>query len=81
MLAYQAASLDLLGWVLRAHADGLQVLGTIGALDPHTYKTRHATHQGEGLLEQEGVRPHRPHPPAIPTSSVTGESSCRRTWE
>ena len=49
------------------------MLGTLGALDPHTFKTKHASHQGEGLLEQEGVRPHRPGPTALPVSTVTGE--------
>lgn len=37
----------------------LQVLGIIGALDPHTHKTNQADLQGEGKLEAEGVRPQR----------------------
>ena len=38
-----------------------QVLGIIGALDPHTHKTNQADLQGEGKLEREGVRPQRQH--------------------
>ena len=38
---------------------GLQVLGIIGALDPHTHKLNQADLQGEGKLEREGVRPQR----------------------
>ena len=38
---------------------GKQVLGIIGALDPHTHKTNQADLQGEGKLEREGVRPQR----------------------
>lgn len=37
----------------------LQVLGIVGALDPHTHKVNQANIQGEGKLEQEGVRPQR----------------------
>lgn len=37
----------------------LQVLGIIGALDPHTHKVNQANIQGEGKLEAEGVRPQR----------------------
>lgn len=37
----------------------LQVLGIIGALDPHTHKLNQADLQGEGKLEREGVRPQR----------------------
>ena len=37
----------------------LKVLGIVGALDPHTHKTNQADLQGEGKLEQEGVRPQR----------------------
>ncbi len=37
----------------------MQVLGIIGALDPHTHKTNQADLQGEGKLEREGVRPQR----------------------
>ena len=40
----------------------LQVLGIIGALDPHTHKTNQADLQGEGKLEREGVRPAAPAP-------------------
>ncbi len=36
-----------------------QVLGIIGALDPHTHKTNQASLSGEGRLEKEGVRPLR----------------------
>ena len=39
----------------------MQVLGIIGALDPHTHKTNQADLQGEGKLEREGVRPQRQH--------------------
>ena len=39
----------------------VQVLGIIGALDPHTHKTNQADLQGEGKLEREGVRPQRQH--------------------
>lgn len=35
----------------------MKVLGTIGALDPHTHKLNVAELQGEGKLEAEGVRP------------------------
>ena len=42
-------------------AGSLQVLGIIGALDPHTHKTNQADLQGEGKLEREGVRPQRQH--------------------
>ena len=37
----------------------LQVLGIVGALDPHTHKVNQANIQGEGKLEAEGVRPQR----------------------
>ncbi len=36
-----------------------QVLGIVGALDPHTHKTNLASLSGEGKLEKEGVRPLR----------------------
>ena len=36
-----------------------QVLGIVGALDPHTHKTNQASLSGEGKLEKEGVRPLR----------------------
>lgn len=38
-----------------------QVLGIIGALDPHTHKVNLAELQGEGRLEREGVRPQFPN--------------------
>ena len=44
----------------------MQVLGIIGALDPHTHKTNQADLQGEGKLEAEGVRPQRYRPPTAP---------------
>lgn len=50
----------------------LQVLGIIGALDPHTHKLNQADLQGEGKLEAEGVRPQRP-----PTYHHTGEGGAR----
>lgn len=37
----------------------MQVLGVVGALDPHTHKTNQASLSGEGKLEKEGVRPMR----------------------
>lgn len=37
----------------------MQVLGIVGALDPHTHKVNQANIQGEGKLEAEGVRPQR----------------------
>ena len=37
----------------------LQVLGIVGALDPHTHKVNQAKIQGEGQLERVGVRPQR----------------------
>lgn len=37
----------------------IQVLGIVGALDPHTHKVNQANIQGEGKLEREGVRPQR----------------------
>lgn len=37
----------------------VQVLGIIGALDPHTHKLNQASLSGEGKLEKEGVRPLR----------------------
>lgn len=37
----------------------MQVLGIVGALDPHTHKTNQASLSGEGKLEKEGVRPLR----------------------
>jgi hypothetical protein len=40
-------------------APGAQVLGIIGALDPHTHKVNQASLSGEGKLEKEGVRPLR----------------------
>lgn len=44
-----------------------QVLGIIGALDPHTHKLNLAQLQGEGRLEREGVRPQFPNknPPEL----------------
>ena len=36
-----------------------QVLGIVGALDPHIHKCNQADLQGEGVLEREGVRPQR----------------------
>lgn len=48
----QGSSLDRLNATL-------QVLGIIGALDPHTHKTNQASLSGEGRLEKEGVRPLR----------------------
>ena len=39
----------------------MQVLGIIGALDPHTHKVNLAELQGEGRLEREGVRPQFPN--------------------
>ena len=49
----------------------LQVLGIIGALDPHTHKTNQADLQGEGKLEAEGVRPQRYH--GAPPTAFGGE--------
>lgn len=37
----------------------LQVLGIIGALDPHAHKVNQTSLSGEGVLEKEGVRPLR----------------------
>ncbi len=59
---------QLLGVLLRMLAVGsplvrreiMKVLGVIGALDPHQHKLNQARLQGEGKLEQEGVRPQRP---------------------
>lgn len=44
-----------------------QVLGIMGALDPHTHKVNLAELQGEGRLEREGVRPQFPNkaPPEL----------------
>lgn len=39
----------------------LQVLGIVGALDPHMHKTNQASLSGEGKLDLEGVRPLRFH--------------------
>ena len=44
----------------------MQVLGVIGALDPHKHKTNQADLQGEGKLEAEGVRPQRQRAPSGP---------------
>ncbi len=54
----------------------MQVLGIIGALDPHTHKVNQADLQGEGKLEREGVRPQRQLPPdgAMPGETL-GECS------
>jgi FKBP12-rapamycin complex-associated protein len=41
----------------------MQVVGIIGALDPHTHKLNQAKLSGEGKLEEEGVRPQRQGPP------------------
>lgn len=54
----------------------LQVLGIIGALDPHTHKLNQADLQGEGKLEAEGVRPQRP-----PTYHHTAEGGPRTFGE
>ncbi len=56
----------------RPGSDALQVLGIIGALDPHTHKLNQADLQGEGKLEAEGVRPQRP-----PTFQAAGEGGGR----
>ena len=50
-----------------AHA---QVLGVVGALDPHKHKTNQADLQGEGKLEAEGVRPQRQGPAATHAGTV-----------
>ncbi|GBF92738.1 hypothetical protein Rsub_05107 [Raphidocelis subcapitata] len=42
-----------------ARREVMRVLGTIGALDPHTHKVNQASLSGEGKLELEGVRPLR----------------------
>lgn len=49
------------------------MLGIIGALDPHTHKLNQADLQGEGKLEEEGVRPQRPpqYNPAGPGEAKT----------
>lgn len=47
----------------------MQVLGIVGALDPHTHKVNQADIQGEGKLEREGVRPQRQ---ADPTGGLGG---------
>lgn len=52
--------------------DPLQVLGIIGALDPHTHKLNQADLQGEGKLEEEGVRPQRP-----PTVNPAGPGEAK----
>lgn len=60
---------QLLGVLLRLLSEGapaarrevMRVLGTIGALDPHTHKLNLAQLQGEGRLEREGVRPQFPN--------------------
>ena len=57
-----AAHLHFLVFVLSAHVT--QVLGVVGALDPHKHKTNQADLQGEGKLEAEGVRPQRQGPAA-----------------
>lgn len=73
----------LLGILLRMLGEGGaatrrevgQVLGIIGALDPHTHKLNLAELQGEGKLEREGVRPQfpgRPPPGADFGTLVTG---------
>lgn len=66
---------QLLGVLLRMLSEGapaarrevMRVLGTIGALDPHTHKLNLAQLQGEGRLEREGVRPQFPNknPPEL----------------
>ena len=43
----------------KRHSPLVQVLGIVGALDPHTHKVNQANIQGEGKLEREGVRPQR----------------------
>eukprot|EP00891_Asterochloris_glomerata_P006787 jgi/Astpho2/6787/fgenesh1_pm.00103_%23_6_t len=61
---------QLLGMLLRLLSEGdlmcraevLKALGIIGALDPHTHKINQAGLQGEGKLEQEGVRPQHKAP-------------------
>lgn len=50
----------------------LQVLGIVGALDPHTHKVNQANIQGEGKLEREGVRPQRqPDPTGLGGGAAT----------
>jgi hypothetical protein len=51
----------------------VQVLGIIGALDPHTHKVNQADLQGEGKLEREGVRPQRQqHSPGVLPGETLG---------
>ena len=61
-----------------------QVLGIIGALDPHTHKLNQADLQGEGKLEAEGVRPQRPpayhHPGGHGEPRTLGESPAAAIW-
>lgn len=51
-----------------------QVLGIIGALDPHTHKVNTASLSGEGKLEKEGVRPLRHGACGTPALAVTSTS-------
>lgn len=50
----------------------VQALGIIGALDPHTHKINQAGLQGEGKLEQEGVRPQHKAPHLVGMNDSMG---------
>eukprot|EP00887_Chlorella_sp_A99_P006163 scaffold3.g6163.t1 len=75
---------QLLGILLRMLNEGspvarwevMKVLGTIGALDPHTHKTNLAELQGEGKLEREGVRPQFPNKAAPELGALPGNEQA-----
>ena len=55
------------------HLAAVQALGIIGALDPHSHKINQAGLQGEGKLEQEGVRPQHKAPHLLGITEQIGE--------
>lgn len=68
---------------ISSNGSGEQVLGIMGALDPHTHKMNQAKLSGEGKLEEEGVRPQRrdgnlpaPHMPGLQLGTL-GTASLR----
>lgn len=70
--------------VLSVNSCGVQVLGIIGALDPHTHKVNQANLQGEGKLEREGVRPQRPGKDKEMTDTQAGTLGaflCTPKWD
>lgn len=61
--------------ILSSFMHSFQVLGIMGALDPHIHKLNLAELQGEGKLEQEGVRPQMKEQEgaALPQGDPTGD--------